>query len=143
MGYYASVDEADFTIPAENLEKAHKAMCDLNRRHDLKSGGKSPTGDPYEDKWFSWMPPRYHETLLSAAAILNELGFDVELENNGDISILAYDNKVGDEDIFLRAIAPFANEDSYLVWRGEDGSIWRNEVVNGELVTLHANITWE
>ena len=62
MGYYVT-GEGSITIPAENLDAAYDALVELNRRDDLKTGGRyggEPTSKPANsasvsdspDKWF-------------------------------------------------------------------------------------------
>jgi len=141
MGYYVSLDEADWLIPTKKIGAAYKAMCDLNSCDQLKSGG-SYSGGKQTNKWFSWMDENYPETCTDAEAVLQALGFDTEVTYEG-LRIESYDNKAGDEDRFIAAIAPFSREGSFLVWRGEDGHLWRNEVKNGIVETQTAKITWQ
>lgn len=153
MGYYVSINEADFTIPAENLDEAYKVMCELNKHDGLKTGGcwggstsipegsKSVSTRP--DKWFAWMPWNYDEVCTSAEEILKELGFECELNADGSLSIVYYDSKTGSEEHFLKALAPLVKEGSYIIWNGEEGAMWRHLVKNGELITQEPIITWE
>ena len=39
----------------------------------------------------------------------------------------AYDSKAGAEDHFLEAVAPFVTPGSYIEWRGEDDTMWRQD----------------
>lgn len=151
MGYYVSTMNADFRIPAENLDKAYDALCALNARDELKTGGggrevkpddsQSVANDP--TRWFSWMPWNYDEVYTTADEILNALGFETYKEDNGDVTILYYDSKMGAEEHFLRALAPFVTDGSYVEWRGEDGSMWRQEFGNGEMTELEGEIVWK
>jgi hypothetical protein len=153
MGYYVSITEGQATLPADKLDEAYKVMCALNDNDAVKRGGSwgggedhnspRPTGlnhHPY--RWFSWMDANYPETCPDAYAILTALGFEMERTEDGSIIIGGYDSKMGQEDLFLDALCPLFTEDSYLVWRGEDGDLWRNEF--GGKVTVHktAEIRW-
>lgn len=143
MGYYVSIEESTWAVPAENLDAAYRAVCDLNERHDLKRGGKMPySGNPYVDRWFSWMDPRYPEKAEDLVAVLDMLGFEVHEDGSG-VRILSYSDKTGQEDLFLNAIAPYSDPASYIVWRGEDGEMERWEIRNGRLFKLTATIFWE
>lgn len=118
MGYYTTVDYGNTIIPAENLDEAYKTMCDLNRMEHLKQGeawGGSEFNRPAGStslasspkKYFSYMPWNYDETCENAEQILNHLGFVTRLEENGDLRILFFDSKEGQEDLFLKAIEKY------------------------------------
>jgi hypothetical protein len=145
MGYYVTLTQASFTIPADKLGDAFEALKELNKRDELKSGGsygELPDGTyGHTQSWFSWMDPEYDKTLKSAREILEALGFTVE-DFNGGLTITAYDDKIGDEEHFIRALAPFVAEGSHLDWKGEDGTLWRQLVRNGQLVTLDGHVEY-
>ncbi len=127
MGYNVYIQAADFTIPAENLDAAYKAMCDLNARDDLKTGG-SWSGGQQTARWFAWMDENYPETCKDAVAIFDALGFDnTYLTEDGSLELGEYDSKMGSEEHFLQAVAPFVKAGSYIEWRGEDGEAWKQE----------------
>ena len=141
MGYYVYIEESTFTIPAENLPAAYEAMCQLNFtvRNSEKSGWSSPARDnapeygPYKSCWFSWMSWNYHEECKTAEEILNQVGFDTMINENGDLHIYGYDSKTGQEELFLKAISTLSK--GYLVWRGEEGEVW-GETYGGEEVIV-------
>lgn len=148
MGYYVETMDVDFTIPHEYLDDAFKAMCDLNWRNDLKSGGRWPAVEnaddsaPREDKWFSWMAWDYHVTCKSAEDIFRDLGFETHMDD-GDFHLSFYNSKIGDEEHFLRAVAPFVRHGSFIEWRGEDGSMWRYAFAFGKMLVQNATIVWK
>lgn len=125
MGYFVQIDECDFRILKEHLNDAYKAMCALNHDPNASKGGGSWGPNGKTALWFSWMPENYDETLTSADEILTELGFYTDLTAEGDLAITGYDSKIGDEEQFLDVLVPFVNEDAYIVWRGEDGAVWK------------------
>ena len=45
-----------------------------------------------------------------------------------------YGEKLGDDEIFLSALAPYVEDGSYLEFEGEDGYSWRWSFKNGKLV---------
>lgn len=152
MGYYVSITEGEVTIPKANLEEAYKRMCALNDNDAVKRGGQwggeissdspRPEGMSYHPaRWFSWMDANYPETCSDAKAILRELGFELE-DRDGDLFIFGYDSKVGQEELFLDAISDLCTKDSFLVWRGEDGAMWRQEFGNKEMVVKTPVIKW-
>jgi hypothetical protein len=133
MGYYVSITYSDFRIPAKNIDEAYKRLCDLNQYDDIKRGGMyggetdgrnpRPEGMNYHPgKWFSWMYPDYPDHLTTLSDILQELGFELIFVDNGDIIINGYDNKAGQEDLFLDEISDLC--DGAIHWVGEDGNAW-------------------
>ena len=140
MGYYVTLTQADWIIPAENLDAAYEAMCALNERDDLKTGG-TWEGGKQTMKWFAWMDAKYPEKCKDAREILEQLGFEVSFVDEG-LSINYYDNKTGAEQHFLRAIAPMSREHSYMNWRGEDDTYWRYEIIEGSLIEYEGKVTY-
>jgi hypothetical protein len=142
MGYNVSTTETNWTIPADKVEDAYKAVCALNHDPNARKGGGSWGGGQRIEVWFSWMSANYDTECKDLCEVMEMVGFDCGLEEDGTFYLGWYDSKTGDEDQFLAALAPFSTEGSYLVWQGEDGALWRNEVVGGQMVTKQAKIEW-
>lgn len=149
MGYYVTITDVDFVIP--DTEEVLAALRDLNKRDDLKHGGVY-TGGEMKERWFSWMPPKWEE-FENVADIFGEkgLGFTVDYykneEEDGSITkeviVTYYDNKIGQEELFLSVVAPFMRPGSFIAWRGEDGAMWRDYVgIDGKLYRQDAEIKW-
>jgi hypothetical protein len=119
MGYYVRIVESTAVIPAENLNRAYEKMCDLNVTHDHIKRGGSWSGGKQTAKWFSWMDANYPETCKDAKEVLEELGFNTEYNQKGDLLITEYDSKTGQEELFLEAISNEAFGE--IRWVGEDG----------------------
>lgn len=136
MGYYVDLVEADFTIPeTEEVLEALRAMP--KRFKELQRGGNGT------DKWFSWMSDEEIENAVSAKAVFESLGFDTFDYGNNTFGLNSYNNKTGQEDLFLAVVAPFVSNGSYTEWRGEDGELWRYTVTNGRLtVQTPMQIQW-
>ena len=82
----------------------------------------------------------YYVTLESSTA----LGFDCEQdEPNEPLRLAWYDSKTGAEEHFLSAAAPFIESGGYMEWRGEDGSCWRHDFIDGEMVSRFGRIVYE
>ena len=150
MGYYVTLTDSDFVVPADKLDEAYEAVCKLNFTvsNDAKRGGRFPKSEDYVDNnpnpdaWFSWMDWNYHETCKDLGEVLHNLGFDVDQDDDG-LALTYYDNKTGQEDLFIETLARFVPDGSYMDWTGEDGERERWEVKDGKLVRLHAEITWK
>ena len=144
MGYYVSTTNVSFNIPYPNFEAAYKAMCELNTTHDHLKRGGSYSGGEQKAKWFSWMDANYPETCKTMQDVLTEVGFDMVFSpRDNDLISVHYDNKTGQEELFLEALAPFVREGSYIEWNGEDGAKWRNEFRDGKMYTKSGVTVWK
>jgi len=147
MGYYVRITNSNVFIPKVKQEAAYKALCALNTDDSLKGGGSygpPPEGGPSVclKKWFSWMDPNYPEKCKDLKEVLEEVGFDVELSEAGDILSLGYDSKTGDQEYFLTALAPFVTNGSFIEWQGEEGEKWRHEFDGHRIRTREARTVW-
>jgi hypothetical protein len=141
MGYYVTLEDADFRIPEnDNVLNVLKA---LNGRNDLKTGG-SWAGGKRTRVWFAWMPEDYDKTVRSVSEVFNLLGFHTDTESSDGeyVSLVGYDSKSGSEDYFIAAVAPFVANGSYLSWRGEEGERWRQTVKDGKINAQYATTVW-
>ena len=151
MGYYAETIGGKFLIKAKNFDKAYDAICKLNAKDDLKEGfscsyrkrpanSKSVSSNPR--KHFSFMSWHYDEIFNDLFEVLKALGFDVLTNSDGDIDYIFFFDKLGREDLFLEAIAPYVESGSYIIWRGEDGSMWVHNFIEGKMIENEACLTW-
>jgi len=123
MGYYVRLEESTAVLPKKHQAEAYRRMCALNDNDDLKQGGCfGPDG---EEKWFSWMDSNYPDTCADAKAILADLRFWFDENEDGDLLFTEYDSKAGQEDLFIFTIGNLMT--GYMVWSGEDGDKWRWE----------------
>lgn len=131
MGYNVEIIKSTAKIPAANLDSAYQKMCALNyTHHDQKRGGGWEGGKKVAG-WFSWMDANYPETCRDANAVLEQLGFYTEYNEQGDLLITGYDSKMGQEDLFLKAIENDASGE--IEWVGEDHERWTT-VLHGDHV---------
>lgn len=135
MGYYVTLTGADFRIPEAKWTDAFNSVAELNQYDDLKNGGSfGPDGQT--EKWFAWMPKDYPADAVQAWKdgdvshplffVFKQLGFELTVLD-GYMHLEAYDSKAGDEDHFLDAVAAFVTPGSWIEWRGEDDTMWRQE----------------
>jgi hypothetical protein len=148
MGYFVTLEQTNAYIPSNKLDEAYAIMCELNNHNELKRGCAFPREEkdgPHDGIWFSWMEWNYPETCNDAAAIISELGFTFNEDEEG-LKFVHYDNKTGAEDEFIRALAPVlasTDEDApQFVWRGEDGATWRQIRSEGVMVTQEGVMTF-
>jgi hypothetical protein len=131
MGYYVRIIASDAVIPAANLTRAYEKMCALNETHDAQKRGGSWSAGKQDARWFSWMDANYPETCKDAREVLEQLGFNCECNDQGDLLIQGYDNKTGQEDLFLKAIENEAT--GQIQWVGEEGDVYYTNFA-GDLV---------
>lgn len=127
MGYYTSTYRTNIFLDKKHFDAVYKKMCELNDFHDLKRGGSfGSNNDPVEtdryprNKWFSWMDYNYPETCRDMKAILIQLGFSLEFDENGNLIGLDYYDKTGAEDYFISCFAGFVDDGNYIEWKGEE-----------------------
>lgn len=147
MGYYVTITDSKFEMSKDDLPKAYKAMCDLNDHDELKYGGSyggsdlssndsRPEGlDYHPARWFSWMSADYPNKCSNFEEVMTMLGIQPHYDAHGNVISLGYDNKTGQQDLFLEAIAPWVRDGSYIVWRGEDDSLWVDVFAKGAMAT--------
>jgi hypothetical protein len=139
MGYYINIVNSTAKIKKENFDKAYKVACDLNKRDDLKSGGSWANGKCVS-KHFSWMDENYPETCKNIKEIIEALGFGTRIDEKGDLIIESYDDKTGDEEKFLEALAPFIEGEIH--WSGEESEHWLITFKKGKLQKKEGTIVF-
>lgn len=146
--------DVDFTIPAKNTQEAFQALCNLNTKDDLKSGhifsskklikpenSTSLAEDP--SVRFINMPWNYDEVCEAVEEILELLNFSVEKDLEGNVHILSFESDHGgDEEVFLKALAPYVKPGSFIEWQAEGGEMWRNDFVQGKMTTSSGEVVW-
>lgn len=140
MGYYIDVVDADFVIPAAVLDLAYVAACDLNNDPDVKSGGSSSGA-----RWFSWVSENYPETCKDIFEVMQEWRYECEQNDDGDLVFREFTGeKIGDEEQLFAALGPYAKENSFLEFKGEDDARWRFTFDGTKMVPQNGvvHVTW-
>lgn len=136
MGYYVRIVKSTAIVPAENLERVYQIMCELNNHNELKYGG-SWSGGRQNKWWFSWMDENYPETCKDAKEIFEMMGFECSVSENGDLHLDYYDQKTGQEGLFLNAITNYMT--GMIRWVGEDGEVWETEFDGDKIINAVAD----
>ena len=126
MGYYIDLTKAEWEIP-ETAEVLQALKESVTKYHAIKRGGSSDG-----ESWFSWMDDSEILGAETAQTVFIRLGFDTLTTDLG-FTLEGYNNKTGQEDVFLAVVAPYCEDGSYVEIRGEDGSEWQYSVRNGKL----------
>lgn len=144
MGYYMTQLNSVFKIPKENEEKALAAVKKLAEREDLMSGGSWSDGKK-QKCWFSWVDMEEMEKAATLDEAVRAWRWDL-LRNQEDKSIVGIcfeGEKMGDDDVLLRALAPFVADKSYIEMRGEDDALWKWSFRDGELREVDGRIVFD
>lgn len=122
MGYYITVRDMDFRIKKENFAPALEAIKKLEP-HGWVDEYK--TAETLEEAMKAWR-------------------WEPAIDKNGEIDYLYFEGeKLGDDERFMEAIAPFVEHDSFIEVSGEEMALWRWSFRDGVMKELNANITWE
>lgn len=145
MGYYVNTEEVDILIKKEDFDAIYNRMCQLNDHDELKRGGSSPQKDyttRYNpNKWFSWMDYNYPETCSNLQEILQQIGFEIHYDDDGNICNLWYSNKTGNEEYFLACFAGYTPDGSYIEFHGEENEdYYRFYYTDGKCFFQRANV---
>ena len=126
MGYCMHQRDGSFTIASADKAGALSALKNV--------GGK-------EYAWVDHVGIKHAETLEQAItawrwhATTDEAGNIDDLYFNGE--------KFGDDDIFLKILAQYAKNGSWIEMQGEDGERWMWKVEDNRLVSYNATISYE
>lgn len=123
MGYYISQREADFTIKKENFPAVLKII------KGLELGGwctDIPKNADIKEAFECWR-------------------WEVDYDSHGNISSIYFtgEKHSGDEEGFLKAIAPYVEAGSYIEMSGEEGEIWRWVFDGHNCEEVTAGLDWE
>lgn len=132
MGYYVRITDQSLSFKdaaaataafvALKMEFCTDAYIQAHARGGSWSGGQQVS-------WhYSWVDTTRLQQASSVWEIM-ALFFDdaVTQHQDGASFALEYDNKLGQEELLFRNLAPFIAPGSYVRWEGEDGLRWRWE----------------
>ena len=107
-----------------------EAINDLPQLHDRKS--------------FSWVsyPDGGFETLADA---IDQWRFETEYNENETALVITYfvGEKLGDDEVFFHAIAPFVKSGAVVECYGEDHAAWRYLFEDGKCIEQQGKVVWE
>jgi len=135
MGYCISLKEAKFRIPQCSVYDALQALKSLAGKETIRDSS---------GRHFSWV---HTQTFLDAETLREAMEawrWPVEVDWDGNIVDIDFaGQKLGDDELFFRTLAPFVEDGSYIAIQGEDDDIWRWVFENGQMREQHAVITWK
>lgn len=143
MGYNAR-GTGSITIDSSKLDKLFLAVRMMLNENNIIQNGVL-TNRNLSNRSYAWVDS---DDLRSACSkknlkmVFQCWGFSIEATKNTDEYIIDFDNKLGDEEIFMKRIAPFISRGE-IFWTGEDGAMWKYEYKEGQVRVFSAKIVYE
>ena len=128
MGYEISVDHAEIHIRKENFGAVLNAIASI----------------PHRMAWTELEDIQRIAESGDIGEMFEYLMWPVEFDSDGNIAYMGYDapdHIIGDEEVWLGAIAPYV-ESGCIQVRGEDGDLWRWVLSGGKLEEIRPTIEW-
>jgi len=118
MGYHMEQRDSQFRIERKNFGKALLAIKALSG-HETITDGSGPH--------FSWVRTEEYLGAETLGAAIHAFRWAAEVDGpEGDIIDIRFrGEKLGDDEQFLRVLAPFVVKGSFIEMQGEEGAIWR------------------
>lgn len=142
MGYYVEYDCSGITFPKNKGDEVLAAINALHEPTLMKSqaSGGSWNAGKQVDVWYGFTqnPPEGGFTSLINA--FRAWRFDLDETHSEEYSFGWLGEKIGDEEIFFKALAPYATGEIYA--RGEDGKEWGFRLKDGTLRDLKCVREW-
>lgn len=129
MGYYIEQRGGFVEIPADKVAEAEAAVRKVVGEH------------PH----LSWVTQKDALATTTFKALMEECRWElVTDESTGNVIDLYFrgEKSGGDEDIVLRALAPFVKSGCYIEMQGEGGERWRWVFEGGDFDEIHADVTF-
>jgi hypothetical protein len=118
MGYTVTTEGVSFAVPPANIEAALVAL----------KGAAMLRGEI--------------EPLTALIAAIEEHGFTACDTPDGGMELNFYCDRSSSQDELVLALVPYAEDGSYIEWRGEQDERWRDLVHNGQLYTQRPQVSW-
>jgi hypothetical protein len=146
MGYYVTLTSTKLHIPAHEFSPICEHLLSTGFLTNTDSmGGGSYQPDGKTEAWYSWVDMKAltkHLNDHDLDAVLEDFGFDVFLDRDGNITDLHYDDKTGDEGKLFECMAPALKGTLHFYWSGEGGAMWKWLIRDGKLFVIDANISY-
>ena len=134
------------SIPLECVDAAWQAIKELNASDDGKSGGIGPAKRirPEDSKSlsqnpnanFAYLPWDYDVQFTSLDDFLKELGFESVERTETNLVFGDFNAKSGDEEVFMKAIAPFVPGFQDMLWVREDLVTFKFQYEDGTVTVI-------
>lgn len=126
MGYWYSVNDANFIIPADKVDEAYDRLIPADAEDSYTVVGNAPaTPDNLPD-------------------LLRDLGFSADTyDATGDVAIWGGSSKYRFRFGVIERLADLVPDESYLIWQGEEGGDFVRQIVrNGKVEEQQGRVTF-
>jgi len=132
MGYYINQVDHNFIINNKDIDNVINAIHSLNKNEDENQLAYG----------YSWVNMNFIKS-NDIKEIFKCWRWHIDQDENGNIDSIYFEGqKLGDDDVLFRAIAPYVKDGSYIELHGEDNAIWRWAFKNGRFLETYPEITW-
>lgn len=130
MGYCITVTDNQLKINKENFQNCVNAIISLHGQ------------ETYQDH-FSWVDRNFYQ-LNSLKDILNAWRWEPLYDESGNIQQLEFTGeKLGDDELLFKTLAPFIEPDSFINFRGEDNYHWQYAFDGKTMKELQGKVVYE
>lgn len=139
MGYYAEQVDSDFFVSAEMIPSLIEAV------HKLAEDGTPSVRGSYVlmNNKYSWVRDDYIDS-NNVVDIFRYWRWDIDLDQEGNINRIRFaGEKLGDDEVFFKAIAPFVKSGSFIEMVGEDHAMWRWKFNDKRMKEIYPEVVWE
>jgi len=136
MGYCITQRDSKFRIPAARKAEALAVM----KAMDPSTEGR---GSWDGQRQWSWVDQKNVNKAQSLEEAMTEWRYAPETDAEGNITGVNFDGeKIGQEDVLFKLIAPFVEDGSFIEMEGEDGCMWRWVFKGGLVKEVTPSIEW-
>lgn len=135
MGYCMDQGDTQFRIKADKKHAAWEATRPL-LQESTKMGGYGYSGGQ-TTRHYSWVDAADFQMSKTIEGVLEAWRWEPEVdEKTGDIVGVSFrGEKLGDDEVLWKAIAPFVESGSFIAMNGEDGGAWCWRFTDGKFTS--------
>ena len=143
MGYCVTMDCSGVTVSKDNVEKALAAVKATAQQMDKMNGG-SYQGGVTVAKWFAWVDI---DSLVGATTLKDALRawrYNAVANEDGSVEVDYFrGEKLGDDSVLWKALAPFVDPEGVIYCTGEDDFHWKWTFKGGSFKEVSGKIVYE
>lgn len=144
MGYCVTMDCNNVNISLENANAALQAVKDLQKDTSRMSGGCSAYQGQPAQFWYGFTIPAQIMQAATLIDVLKAWRYEAEEQDDGSISVSYFSGeKLADDAILWKALAPFVNPEAEILCTGEDDYHWKWTFTDNKFHELSGKVVYE